>query len=299
MKLKIHILNRLISDLNSKEINLLIYLAQRQEESTGIIKDIYYKDVVECTFISQSHFYNCLRSLEKKGFIIVDYSNSNSKFYTVRILNNNFPFGQKKEKYLNLNYRFLHTGKFMSLDASMKKFLLRVFSLKDAKEQLDFTPDKLKEYNVLHRIEELKMFLSVKEYNNKFYFRVISELTTKDKFELNTYLGHKLKAMCNKFGIKFNKKEFQDTLEVYAYYYSKNEKNKTSNKYLSRIMKALDICIEMKRLIPAMIRNVCKTNKPTSKEDIIKNIAEYGKDEYDYFDTDLEEIFRLAIFNNL
>lgn len=300
MKLKIEILNKIIDKLNSKEIDLLIYLIQRQSKY-GQVQNIYYKDVKEATGIS--NFYMVMYSLEEKGFIQIDYSNSNcwnmdgegliqsnnsnsnSKYWNITVLENQF-LNEKFQKYLSLNFKLFTSEEFRKLNVNMKKFILRLFSLKDSKkkEKNYYLKDYLKQYKVLTELETLKKYFNINVSGERYYFDIKETYLTKNKFEKDTYYRHKIKSICSKFGMSYTEQEFEDVLKLYAYYLKENAKD-TTNKILSRLLKGLNACIKIKKLQPALVNYIClagNTVQNRINEAIKKSNDAWQDFDYDY-----------------
>ena len=81
------------ANVTSKEIDFLLYIARFQNEY-GIIKGIYYRDIMDYIHVSHQTFYDCKKSLEEKG--IIECVKNSYYDWDIVILDNNF---KGKENY--------------------------------------------------------------------------------------------------------------------------------------------------------------------------------------------------------
>lgn len=114
-------------NLTSSEMKLIFYMMECQDQSTGCVKGLYYRDAVKHTGMCKQSFYNALRGLEKKNVIKVE-KNSDLD-YDIQIYGNAFPWKGTKEKtyqegYVNLTMEVFHSEKFRKLKAHEKYLLL-------------------------------------------------------------------------------------------------------------------------------------------------------------------------------
>ena len=88
------------SNLSSKEVDLILYVAQYQN-NYGVASGIYYKGCLRSTNLSYQGFYNCRAALEEKGII-----RSEKKSYydcDITILNNEFDPEHYDRGYVNIH----------------------------------------------------------------------------------------------------------------------------------------------------------------------------------------------------
>lgn len=156
VRLKIKNLNRAITELTSVEMSIYIYIAQRAS-LCGIAEGIKMSSAINECRISKQSYYNALRSLEKKAFIL---ENSSNRLNQILILDNCFKSENDcDEPYLNLNMNFLRTTEFHCASIGLKKFLLRALCFKN-QSAWNITQNLLKQYKV--KIEELNKFFKIK-----------------------------------------------------------------------------------------------------------------------------------------
>ena len=116
------------------EISLLLYLAMLQD-ICGVVKGVYYKDVIEAIKMSKRYFYICMDALERKGLVhIIDTDEAwGSKEYarfTVQILDNNYESADfKNNPYLSLTYNALHNPAFLTLKRNEKFLVIRILEV--------------------------------------------------------------------------------------------------------------------------------------------------------------------------
>ena len=128
MKLSLKTLDKVLSRCTGKEIDLVIYLAQYQDEE-GIVGGIYYRNAMEDIDISESAFYKCLYSLEQKGIISIS-NEYEHRYWTLKIADNAFCNDKDYKKgYINLNYEILHSKDFRRMSRSEKVIVLKVLQL--------------------------------------------------------------------------------------------------------------------------------------------------------------------------
>jgi len=137
MKLALSNLDKILECCTGKEIDLIIYLGQYQDES-GIVGGIYYRQVMKDIGISESAFYKCLYSLETKGIINIKGEHEH-RYWTISILNNDFSCcDEYKKGYINLNYEILHDLDFRASSRSEKVIILQILRLMNLHIKKDF-----------------------------------------------------------------------------------------------------------------------------------------------------------------
>ncbi len=113
-----------IPTLKPTEMDLLYYLVFNQDNSTGEVLGVKYKDVSEATGMVKQSFYNSLYSLQKKN-IITYQRHEDGAFYTVKILDNDFPDNISRSKgYINLKRTVFHSKEFKELKPQEKYLVL-------------------------------------------------------------------------------------------------------------------------------------------------------------------------------
>lgn len=153
------VLDKIMERCTGKEINILMYISQFQDEC-GVIRGIDYKDILGNMFISKSGFYKCLYSLERKEIIEIMDTNEHSFFWDIKIIDNTFTKKEEYKKgYLNINnYRILNTIYFQKMTKSEKVIVLNLLKM------LNFKGKILKiSYNTLIRWTN-KSMRSIKKF---------------------------------------------------------------------------------------------------------------------------------------
>lgn len=121
MKIKYSLLRQWCkSKLTNKELTFLLFIARYQDQDgSGQVKGIYYKDIMEKCNMCQRTFYLVLPSLKQKG--LIDYKRKKND-YDITILNNDFTYeGSLKEGYINVNKKIFDSEKGNKLSEKFNK----------------------------------------------------------------------------------------------------------------------------------------------------------------------------------
>ena len=209
MKLRHETVNKLFS-LTSTEMDLFLYIAKYQEEETGTVEGVYYKDVMKKTGMCRQSFYNALRGLERKG--IVTAVKASGVDYNVTIIGNAFCHQDYSCGSVNLNRDIFKDARFQKLKAQEKclamyfmrgNFLAYSFKKKarefyqEMEGLLAVTPRVLRRY--LHSI---KQFFSI--WIDQGILRVKPKKETREAFthtlggksESSQYFYHQIEKEC-------------------------------------------------------------------------------------------------------
>jgi len=126
-KIKSSILDKMISEnITSTEINLLVYISHYQFDR-GNVMGVYYRDVCTGIGVSFQAFYDALRGLQSKGFIMAEKGSYYD--WNILILNNDFSCVESNiEGYINTGNDLFHSKEFYALKAKEK--LLAMHMLK-------------------------------------------------------------------------------------------------------------------------------------------------------------------------
>lgn len=113
MKLKYRIIEKLHT-LTRREFHLLLYACRIQDEATGRVEGVYYRDVMKHTGMCKQSVYNALRGLETKGIImIIGHTDVDCD---IEIIDNAFPdAAARSEGYVNLNREAFRSAAFRKL----------------------------------------------------------------------------------------------------------------------------------------------------------------------------------------
>ena len=117
--------NILKSNITSYQIDILLWLARRQN-NFGKISEVKYYDVCNDIGMSNQEYYDAIYGLVNLGFIRI-IERSYKYGWDIEILDNaNFNETHDKQRYLNINRAVLYSKKFRSLKANEKKLVLKV-----------------------------------------------------------------------------------------------------------------------------------------------------------------------------
>lgn len=143
MKIYKENMKKILDKCTKKEIDLIIYLGQFQDEK-GVIKGIEYKDVLKEVEICKSTFYLLIYSLEKKGIIKINYTH-NYKYWEMVILNNEFNNSTDYKKgYFKLNFAVLHSKAFKQMTKSEKIIVINIINLNFNREFIKVSFNKIR-----------------------------------------------------------------------------------------------------------------------------------------------------------
>lgn len=125
-KLSVTVLEKMIqANVTSKEIDFLLYVARFQNEY-GVVRGIYYRDIMEHIHVSHQTFYDCKKSLERKG--IIECTKNSYYDWDIVILDNNFKGKENYGRgYISLHNSMVRSDEFMQLKAGAKLMALWLF----------------------------------------------------------------------------------------------------------------------------------------------------------------------------
>jgi len=202
--------------LSSYELSLYIYIAKRADLK-GLMADINMTDVKATIGFSKQSFYNCLYSLEKKGFININMQ-KNVVGYEVLLTNNSFKsYKDTDQPYLNLYYKILEDFNFIQEPVQIKRFLLRALCFIGNKKWI-ITSDLLKKYDV--KLKDIKTYFKIKESGRNYYgdtiyhLVMISNYCTTDTNVAYKSMHHRIKALLVNKRIPFTKEALEDVVST-------------------------------------------------------------------------------------
>lgn len=264
-KLDFNIIDKLIAyhrakKLTSKELNLILYLSQYQEES-GLVRGVYYKDVCSESGMSIQSFYAAKEALERKGIIKVTKSHYTD--FDITINDNNWNERAFRESYLNTNCCLFKNPVFKKFSAGEK--LLSILFLRInlvSNRSFEIGVDKFyREYSkklgikkrILQRyLHTLKSLFAIGIKDGKYYIRIHREHERRSHEAESTKLNrHTLNSACrrnriDKEYVDCSNEEYQNIVhlfEQYSYSIGQALKSKTFN-FSSIIGKSLEIINE-------------------------------------------------------
>lgn len=274
-KLKRPIVERLLKEVNSKALMLLIHMA-RFQNGHGIVNGVDYKYYSDLLKISYTTFYSCLKELSDKEFIEYEKEPNCKTRYKVRIIGNRFA-GIKKSSgvsYLSLNIEMFINPTFLTLSVLKQKLLIW------SQLNIGGSASKFKKKGRTILRENLAEQLGITSYSN--LDRNIREL-----YETGFYMGKKVE--CPNTGDRVR-------LEIYyvegdEYPHSKIVKNRFPKNKVGYIINEINIVKNEKSELDFFLSNklslLCKINKfniiPSDEEKILRlghQFKRLSSDEY-------------------
>ena len=238
MKIKYSIIEKL-KNLTASEWALFLYAVKCQEEATGMVRGLYYRDVMKETKMCKQSFYNALEGLKRKQIITVE-KNSDVD-YDITIIGNDFPWkgdpGKTYEEgYVSLARDAFHRKAFKELKPH-EMYLLFEF-LKRTHEgghSFHIGVEKLYEdwscvLGVTKRVirgylHALKKFFSIGIKNGQYYITYLHEVFRKrnphdptHKSEIMYFYEALVRKECNRQHIAYDDDTLQDTAELIGQY---------------------------------------------------------------------------------
>lgn len=227
MKIRHTVITEKLHNLSPSEWKLFLYIVKAENQETGIVEGVYYRDVMKHTGMCRQSFYNALRGLEEKQVISM---HKNSEIdYDVLILGNACGTEQaRSEGYVSLNRKAFHSRAFRKLkpqelyllfsflkcthenSGSMNIGVRRFY--KQFSELLKVTVKTLRGY-----LHSLRLFFSVCIKDGKYYITYMhskfKKLTPYDKewqSERSYYLEGLVKKECHRRRITYSREALKD-----------------------------------------------------------------------------------------
>ena len=227
MKIKYAIIEK-FNTLSAKEMDLLLYAVERQNQRTGCVNGIYYRDVMKHTGMCKQSFYNALKGLCRKGIIAI--TRRTGMDYDIRIIGNVFPDKQSyHEGYVKLNRKAFTTRRFKELKAHEKYLLLEFMKgTHENGHSIRIGVQKLREkfqkiLGVSERVlrgylHSLRAFFSIGIKDGMYYITYLHSVFADNMFTKSEYrhwLDHEVETECRRNHISCeDEKEIADTSEI-------------------------------------------------------------------------------------
>lgn len=264
MKLSLENLNKVTERCTKKEIDLLIYIGQFQDDY-GVIKGIYYKDVLKNIGICKAYFYELLYSLEEKEIIKINFL-SECTYWEITLLDNIFVSDDDYKKgYIKLNYEILHSEGFKELTKSEKIIVLNLIKIKDYRnEMIKLTYRKLMEWtgkslrSVKKFIRILKGIFKIVEKDNVCLISCTENFYTRRQSESGTLKKHLIEYRLRKSKCRADVKDILETITVLKQYKIKSSEmiidliDKTINNFGTLIPKYLNKLAQIIKKEPSL-----------------------------------------------
>lgn len=219
--------------------------------TNGVVRGIYYKDIMEKCNMSQKTFYNVLDSLEQKGLI---KSTRNNNDYDIIILDNDFSYeGARKEGYININNEVFGEEKFKKLKVN-EKILLMLFMrntylnkgtyrigndtfYEKYTELLGVTEKVLRGY-----LNSLKKFFNIYKSEGNYFINFLADkFKEKIEKEVDQLRDHTVRILCRRNKVDASSDQaVKDTMQLIVQY---QKEAKDKGKDIFDIMGAcLEVC---------------------------------------------------------
>lgn len=187
-KLKFH-----IATLKPTEMNLLLYLVEKQDNATGRVIGVHHLDVCHATGMVKQSFYSALHGLDDKDIIKYERHNDGA-YYTVIVKDNAFPTKESLTGgYVDLQKKIFHSEKFKKLKAH-EKYLVLYFCKRTHEGRGSFCIKTKNLYRNLTKLlgvskrvvrsylHSIKKFFSIGIKSGKYYITYLHSVF-KDKIE--------------------------------------------------------------------------------------------------------------------
>lgn len=229
MKIKHEIIPK-TNVLTAKEWDLLLYIISIEDQETGFVEGVHYRDVMKYTGMCKQSFYNAMGGLEQKN--IVKVTRTSEVDYNMLILDNGFP-DHNWRGYVKLSRKVFRTEKFRKLKAHEKYMLFEFLKgtyenghsmcigvkkfYEKFQQLLGVTVRVLRSY-----LHNLKKFFSIGIKNGKYYITYLhSVFEDKDhsgKSEESVHLEQLVKKECHRNHISFDDDNLEDTAYLVKQY---------------------------------------------------------------------------------
>ena len=220
MKISAENLNKIMALCTKKEIDLIIHIGQYQDKR-GIIKGLYYKNILEAVNICKSTFYHLLRSLEEKEIIKINYF-SDYSYWEVEILNNVFSAHEDYKKgYLKLNFEILHSEEFISMTKSEKVIILNLLKINDfRKHTIKLTFKRLMEWTgkslrSVHKfMETLSVAFKITKRDTLYMIDCLWGFNSRAGSEMNIFYHHLINFRLHKNKCQSDSHSIKDAITI-------------------------------------------------------------------------------------
>lgn len=133
MKIAIENFQKITSFCTAKEMDVILFLASRQNQYGEVI-GITYQQVCEEVGICKSYFYKTLHQLEEYGILEISYLQEDYGTWKVTLRSNEFSCKEDYKKgYFKINRKVLFSDSFRELNRTEKVILLKLLFMQDKK----------------------------------------------------------------------------------------------------------------------------------------------------------------------
>jgi len=243
-KLSVKVIEKMIEQqATSKEIDFILFSSRTQADS-GLVKGVYYKDVVEAMQLSNQQFYNVKNSLAEKGIIKAEKNNYYD--HDITILDNSYVNVEdfKDNPYVNTNHDIFFTEEFRKMKAGAKLLaliIMRTTHMSHANKYNAFKIgvkkffDKYKEVlRVSKRVlrvylTQLRQFFAIGIKEGLYYITPLKRVyrSIGAKTETSRLNEHEIAVICRRNKVKITtEKDCQDTATFIHQYRAEAEQKK-------------------------------------------------------------------------
>lgn len=242
--------------LTKYEVLFLTTIA-RYQDTKGVILGVHYKDI--CTelgrlsgkkSISYQKFYDCLKSLEKKGLICVE---KGFKDRNIRICGNDFSMqGAFNEGYISVSHIFFHTQCFGRLKANEMLLCMELTKNCEAggRGTMHIGVEKFydkytKMFSVSKRVLQgyltnLRQFFSIGIKDKMYWIEVLRKTITKlpSASDSRFYRENVGKMAMRRLRMKYTEEAFRQTTDL-LYQYGRKAKDAVTSLFVQALNQSL------------------------------------------------------------
>jgi hypothetical protein len=253
-KISYQLVDKIIQYATGGEIDLILYLARRQN-AFGNVRGIYYKDICMELGICKQTFYNALYGLEKKEIIYIDWTNGRD--WNITLIDNVFlSYKDFKKGYLNINRDFLHRAEFRNLKPNEKRLILKLLKVYRTDQNFKIRLSKLCQWigvgkRLLKKyLKRICLFFDIQEKGEMYCFSFKNMDFFAGKSEREHRLFYEIVTFCRRYKVRYTLKDLKDIVVLFGQY----------AKYKNRLVRILcDTALQYKFLQPKMINGIiCK-----------------------------------------
>lgn len=252
-KLSYDFVDKMLEKCSKKEIDFILYCCQFQNE-LGYVKGMYYKLVCLYLHISKEGFYKILRSLERKGLIILDWSNDEKNWNFTFVDNQFLNYKDFRKGYLKTNFFFLHELDFMRLNVKAKKLIIKLLKVYRPDKPFKISREKLQKWAGVKNQEELESYIDIlKKYFSITDFKRMLTIKLKQynqrytDSDLYKSIYHKTTTFCSKYRISYTLEAIKELYFIFQDY---------KDKYNKIVAALCDTVFRYRSVEPALIKSL-------------------------------------------
>lgn len=230
-KLNYGFVNKMLEKCSKKEIDFIFYCCQFQN-ALGNVRGIYYKLVCLYIHVSKEGFYKILRSLERKGLIIINWSNNEKDWSFTFVDNKLLDYKDYRDKgYLKTNFFFLHELDFMNLDVKAKKLIIKLLKVYRPNKSYELYRETLQKWagvknqeELEHYIDILKKYFNITDFKGKLIIKLKKYNQRYTDSDLYKSIYHKVTSFCSNYRIAYTIEAVRELYFIFKDYEDKYNK---------------------------------------------------------------------------